>query len=215
MPEITLLAEVGRTTGSAESRRLRHGGRIPAIVYGHGMEPLSISIGARDLRTALSAHGVNQVLSLQVDGATHLVLARQLQRHPVRRTVSHVDFQVVRTDEVVTAEVPLVIVGTAALVEQERGVLEHTLTSLTIRTTPTQIPEEITVDVTDLEVGGAIRVGDLKLPAGIRTEVDPEEVVVVATAARAEVAAEEAPAEAEAAEPGEAEASGGRAAEES
>src|SRR5579862_8489719 len=106
MPEVTLSAELGRTTGSKASRRLRHSGRVPAVVYGHGMAPLSISVGARDLRGALSVHGINQVLTLELDGATHLVLARQLQRHPVRRTVAHVDFQVVRRDEIVSAEVP-------------------------------------------------------------------------------------------------------------
>jgi large subunit ribosomal protein L25 len=190
MAEITLVAELGRTTGSSESRRMRHSGRVPAVIYGHGMDPLSVSVGARDLRTALSTHGVNQVLTLKLESATHLVLARQLQRHPVRRTVAHVDFQVVRADEIVSAEVPLVIVGTTVLVDREGGVLEHTLTSLTVHSTPQQIPEEISVDVSELEVGGSIRVRDLKLPEGVTTDVDPDEAVVVAAAARAEVAAE-------------------------
>jgi large subunit ribosomal protein L25 len=190
MAEISLVAELGRTTGSRESRRLRHTGRVPAVVYGHGMAPLSVSVVARDLRAALMAHGLNQVLTLKVEGSTHLVLARQLQRHPVRRTVSHVDFQVVRQDEIVHAEVPLVIAGTATQVEQERGVIEQTLTSLSIRSTPGQIPEEIAVDITALEVGGMIRVRDLQLPEGVTTEVDPEDVVVVAAAAQVEVAPE-------------------------
>jgi large subunit ribosomal protein L25 len=197
MAEITLVAELGRTTGSSESRRMRHSGRVPAVIYGHGMDPLSVSVGARDLRTALSTHGVNQVLTLKLDSATHLVLARQLQRHPVRRTVAHVDFQVVRADEIVSAEVPLVIVGTTVLVDREGGVLEHTLTSLTVHSTPQQIPEEISVDVSELEVGGSIRVRDLKLPEGVTTDVDPDEAVVVAAAARAEVAVEAAEAGAE------------------
>jgi large subunit ribosomal protein L25 len=197
MAEITLVAELGRTTGSGESRRLRHSGRVPAVVYGHGMDPLSVSVGARDLRTALSTHGVNQVLTLKLESATHLVLARQLQRHPVRRTVAHVDFQVVRADEIVSAEVPLVIVGTTVLVDREGGVLEHTLTSLTVHSTPQQIPQEILVDVSELEVGGSIRVRDLRLPDGVTTDVDPDEAVVVAAAARAEVEPEAAEAGAE------------------
>ncbi len=150
MAEVKLVAEVGRPIGSSSSRRLRHTGRVPAVVYGHGMKPLPISVGARDLRSALSVHGLNQVLTLDVDGSTHLVLARQLQRHPVRHTVAHVDFQVVRRDEVVSAEVPLVLVGTATQVERERGLLEHTLTSLSVRSTPEQIPQEIRVDVSAL-----------------------------------------------------------------
>ncbi|HTW05889.1 MAG TPA: 50S ribosomal protein L25 [Acidimicrobiales bacterium] len=220
MAEINLSAEVGRKTGSSESRRLRRDGRIPAVVYGHGMEPLSVSVVARDLRTALSAHGLNQVLTLEVDGKSHLVLARQLQRHPVRHTVAHVDFQVVRSDEIVSAEVPLVVVGTATEVEMERGIIEHPITTLTVRSTPGHIPQQIEVDVTRLAVGGAIRVRDLRLPAGVTTEIDPDEAVVVAAAGRAEVeqepeaASEGAGAEEGATEAGAGTGSGGRASEE-
>jgi large subunit ribosomal protein L25 len=193
MAEVKLVAEPGRTIGSSSSRRLRHAGRVPAVVYGHGMQPLSVSVVGRDLRTALSVHGLNQVLTLDVDGSTHLVLARQLQRHPVRHTVSHVDFQVVRRDEIVSAEVPVILVGTATLVERERGLLEHTLTSLSVRSTPEQIPQEIEVDVSELEIGGALRVRDLALPRGVTTDVDPEEPVVIASASTvaATLAAEE------------------------
>jgi large subunit ribosomal protein L25 len=194
MAEVKLVAELGRTTGSSASRRLRHDGRVPAVLYGHGMDPLSVSVVARDLRTALTVHGLNQVLTLDVGGSDHLVLARQLQRHPLRHTVAHVDFQVVRRDEVVTAEVPVVLVGTAVSVERERGVLEHSLSSLSIRSTPEQIPQEITVDVSDLEVGGFVRVRDLVLPPGVTTDIDPDEPVVIAAASTvaAQVAAEEA-----------------------
>ena len=210
MAEVKVVAEPGRTTGSSASRRLRHEGRVPAVVYGHGMKPLAVSVVGRDLRHALSVHGLNQVLTLDVDGATHLVLARQLQRHPVRHTLSHVDFQVVRRDEIVTAEVALVLVGTATQVERERGLLEQTLTSLSIRSTPEQIPQEITVDVSDLEIGGALRVRDLVLPPGVTTDVDPEEPVVIAAASTvaAVLAAEEEAAEAAGAEEAAAEAEG-------
>lgn len=194
MAEVKLVAELGRTTGSSASRRLRHDGRVPAVLYGHGMDPLSVSVVARDLRTALTVHGLNQVLTLDVGGSDHLVLARQLQRHPLRHTLAHVDFQVVRRDEVVTAEVPVVLVGTAVSVERERGVLEHSLSSLSIRSTPERIPQEITVDVSDLEVGEFVRVRDLVLPPGVTTDIDPDEPVVIAAASTvaAQVAAEEA-----------------------
>jgi large subunit ribosomal protein L25 len=168
------------------------------------MDPLSLSVVARDLRTALSVHGLNQVVTLEVDGTDHLVLARQLQRHPVRHTVSHVDFQVVRRDEIVSAEVPVVLIGTALKVERERGVLEHVITSLGVRSTPDNIPQEITIDVTDLEVGGSVRVRDLKLPTGVSTDLDPDEMVVIAAASTTEAqvaAAEEPVAEVAATEP--------------
>lgn len=181
MAEITLVAEPGRATGSAASRRLRTAGRVPAVVYGHGVDPASVSVDGRELRIALSgSSGVNQLLSLDVAGTRHLALARVLQRHPVRGTVTHVDFQVVSRDEVVSAEVPVTIVGEARAVEQERGVIEHVLASLTIKAKPGSIPEVIEVDVTDLRIGDTIRVAQLPLPAGVTTDVDPEEAVVVA-----------------------------------
>lgn len=201
MAEITLVAEPGRATGSAASRRLRTAGRVPAVVYGHGADPASVSVDGRELRIALSgSSGVNQLLSLDVAGTRHLALARVLQRHPVRGTVTHVDFQVVSRDEVVSAEVPVTIVGEARAVEQERGVVEHVLASLTIKAKPGSIPEVVEVDVTDLRIGDTIRVAQLPLPAGVITDVDPEEAVVVAagSSVTTEVVEEEA-AEAEAA----------------
>ncbi len=198
MPEITVAAEPGRSTGSAASRRLRAAGRIPAVVYGHSVEATPVSVDRRDLRAALSgASGVNQLLSLDVAGTHHLALARVLQRDPVRGTVTHVDFQVVSRDEVVSAEVPVVLVGEARAVEQEKGMLEHPLTSLTIRARPGSIPTAIEVDVSGLAIGDAVRVGQLRLPSGVTTDIDPEEPVVVA--AGLSVAAEEAGAEAAAA----------------
>lgn len=192
MAETTLVAELGRAAGSAVSRRLRRTGRVPAVVYGHGMEPLSVSVGARDLRAVL-VHGSNQVLTLDVGGDKHMVLARQLQRHPVRHTLSHVDFQVVRSDEVVAAEVPIVLKGTATEVEMAHGVLEHVLSTLTVHTTPDRIPAEIQADVSSLQIGDALRVRDLELPEGVTTDLDPDEAVVAAVVTRAaEVAVAEA-----------------------
>src|SRR2546423_13625523 len=111
MPEIVLAAEAGRPVGSRPSGRLRHSGRIPGIVYGHGVDPLPVAVDGRDLRHALSTEaGLNALLNLQVDGTTHLTMAREIQRDPVRGTVTHVDFQIVRRDEVMAADVPVTLV---------------------------------------------------------------------------------------------------------
>ena len=202
MAEITLVAEPGRATGSAESRRLRAAGRVPAVVYGHGADARSVSVDGRELRHALSGEaGLNQLLSLHIGSETHLALARALQRHPVRHTVLHVDFQIVRRDEVISSEVPLVLTGEAKAVEQERGIVEQQLNFLTVKATPDKIPGHIEVDISGLTIGDGIRVGDLKLPAGVTTEVGAEEIVANATVSR--VAVEE-----EAAEAAEAEAEG-------
>jgi large subunit ribosomal protein L25 len=194
MAEITLVAEAGRPTGSRASNRLRRAGRIPGVIYGHGIEPVPISVAGRDLRAALTTEsGMNALLSVRVNGQDHLTLAREVQRHPVRNTVVHVDFQIVRRDEVVSADVPLVLAGEAHEVDAGGGVVEQPLTSLTIRATPAAIPAGIEVDITALSMGDTIRVGDLTLPDGVATEVDADEPVVIA---RAGVALEEgAPAE--------------------
>lgn len=201
MAEYTLVAESGRTTGSSASRRLRAGGRIPAVVYGHGLEAKSVSVDARELRHALSGEsGLNQLLSLKIGSDTHLAVARSLQRHPVRHTVVHVDFQVVRRDEIISADVPIVVVGEAKAVEQEKGIIEQQLTTLAVHATPDKIPGNIEVDIRALTVGEGIRVGDLTLPSGVTTDVPTDDVVVLATVSRAAIEIEEAEAaEAEAA----------------
>ncbi len=186
MAELTLVAEPGRAIGSAPSRRLRATGRVPGVVYGHGADPVAVSVDGRDLRIALSGGtGVNQLLSLEVAGERHLALARVLQRDPVRNSVVHVDFQVVSRDEIVSAEVPIVVVGEAKAVEQERGVIEHVLSSLTVRARPGSIPDAVHVDVSGLVIGDTVRVGGLPLPPGVTTDVDPEEAVVVAAGSSA------------------------------
>lgn len=179
MPEITVEALPGRVTGSAESNRLRAQGRIPAVLYGHGTDPVPVSVDARELRAALSTDaGLNQLLNVRVGSASHLALARELQRHPVRNTLSHVDFLIVRRDEVVTADVPLILVGEAKEVERQGGLVEQPVTSITVRATPDRIPHAIEIDITELTVGESVRVSDLRLPEGVVTEVDPEEAVV-------------------------------------
>jgi large subunit ribosomal protein L25 len=114
-------------------------------------------------------------------------MARSLQRHPVRHTVVHVDFQIVRRDEVISAEVPILLVGEARLVEQEKGLVEHLLTSLTVNATPGRIPPQLEVDISELTVGQGVRVADLDLPEGVTTDTPPDELVVLASLSRAAI----------------------------
>ena len=200
MEEVVLTAEAGRSTGSATARRLRGAGKIPAVLYGHGIEPQALAVEGRALRLALNQEaGLNALISLDVAGDRHLAMARQLQRDPVRGTVAHVDFVIVRRDEVVTVEVPVHLEGEASLVHREDGLVEQQLFTLTVNATPSSIPASIEVDISGLGIGDVIRVGDLVLPSGVTTDVDPEEPVVAGQASRvsAEVEAEEAEAEAE------------------
>jgi large subunit ribosomal protein L25 len=180
MPEIRIAAEKGRPTGSAAARRLRLEGKIPGVVYGHGTDPMPIAVEGRALRHALTTEaGLNALLELEYDGDSQLTLAREIQRHPVRHTVTHVDFVIVRRDEVISADVNITLTGEAVEVHREDGVVSHELFSLTVQSTPARIPNVIEVDVSALKVGDTIRVGDLKLPEGVTTEVDPEAPIVV------------------------------------
>ena len=194
MAEITVVAEAPRPTGSRAARRLRAQGRIPGVVYGHGRDPLPISVDGRSLRAALTTGaGLNALLALEFGGETHLTLAREIQRDPVRSTVTHVDFLIVRRDEVVSADVPVNLVGEARQVEQADGLVEHILTSLTVHATPANIPSHVEVDISGMTIGDTIRVADIALPSGVSTDVDPEEAVVIAArsaAGEAEEAAE-------------------------
>lgn len=197
MNEVSLVADVGRRGGSAESRRLRAAGKVPAVLYGHGVEPVSVAVGGRELRAALTSEsGLNALISLDVGGQRHLAMARQLQRHPVRRSIDHVDFVIVRRDEVVSAEVNVHVTGEAVEVERADGLVEQQLFSLLVRATPGDIPNSIEVDISGLAIGDVIRVGDLNLPLGVSTEVDADEPVVAGQASRVAVEAEEAEAEA-------------------
>ncbi|MEY2475338.1 MAG: large subunit ribosomal protein [Actinomycetota bacterium] len=210
MPEIRIAAEKGRPIGSAAARRLRLEGKIPGVVYGHGTDPTPIAVDGRSLRGALTTEaGLNALLELEFDGDSQLTLAREIQRHPVRHTVTHVDFVIVRRDEIISADVNITLVGEALEVHREDGVVAHELFSLTVQSTPTRIPNSIEVDVSELKVGDTIRVGDLKLPEGVTTEVDPEAPVVVGQPPQVSEADLVTEADVEAAEAAEAEAAEG------
>ncbi len=178
---------------------------------------MPVTVEARDLRIALSgAAGVNALLSLRTGDETYLTLAREMQRHPVRGTVTHVDFQIVRRDQVISAEVPITLVGEAVEVAHGDGLVDQQLFTLTVQALPGAIPPALEIDISDLTIGGAVRVSELTLPEGVATETDPEAVVVAGQAPRVEaLAAEgeegegEAPAEGAEAAPSEDEGAGG------
>jgi len=200
MASTALLANTGRPTGSAAARRLRRAEIIPGVLYGHGMTPLVVAVGRRDLRVALSGPaGVNTVLDLTVDGTVYPAIVKDLQRHPVRRTVSHVDFLQVNLDEEITVSVPLRLEGEATAVMQGGGLVDPAVDSIEVVTTPRTIPAEFVVDISDMEMDSVIRLEDLPMPAGVRATGEPESPIVTVLTMRAEIAEIEA-ADAEAAE---------------
>jgi len=179
MPEIVLQAEAGRPLGSSAARRLRKEGKIPAVVYGHGTEPVAVAVVGRELRAALSGDaGMNALLSLHADGKSYLTIARELQRHPVRGTVTHVDFQIVRRDEIIGADVQVVLVGEAVEVHHGDGLVDQQLFVLPVHAKPADIPTSVEVDISGLTIGSIIRVGDLGLPNGVAVDLDDDVAVV-------------------------------------
>jgi large subunit ribosomal protein L25 len=212
MAEVVLAAEVGRPLGSRAVRRLRREGKIPGVIYGHGTDPVPVAVVARELRVALNSEaGANQLLSLDTGSNTFLTIARDMQRHPVAQTVTHVDFIIVRRDEVIAADVPITLVGEATEVHHGDGLVEQQMFTLPINALPTAIPTAIEADVSALTIGGQVRVSDLALPAGVTTEIDPETAVVIGQPPR--VVVEEEPGEGEAAEGAEGEAAAEASAE--
>lgn len=189
MAEVTLEVSTGRQLGSRPANRLRAQGIIPGVVYGLGTDPVPVEVRWVDLRTALSTDaGLNALLDLQIDGATKLAIVKEIQRHPVRHTVHHVDFSLIDRETELNIEVPLLVEGEALDVTREGGIVDQTMFSLLVWARPEHIPNDLPVDISGLAMGEAIRVGDVVLPDGVRTDVDPEDPVVITALPRAAVA---------------------------
>ena len=196
MSEIVLSADTTRTTGTRPSRRLRREQRVPAVVYGLSQDAVSIDVAWVDLREALTTDaGVNAVIHLKIGGEKQMSIVKDIQRHPVRRDVTHVDFLRIDPDQDVNVDVPLVMIGEAKAVTDADGMVDQNLFSLTINAAPDSIPNELEVDISALTIGDSLRVVDILLPVGVTTDVDPDETVAVGMITRSTLeamAAEEA-----------------------
>lgn len=192
MSETVLTAEVGRRAGSSDARRLRAEGKIPAVVYGHGMDPISVSVDRRELRQALSgASGMNTILDVTVDGTVYPSLIKDIQRHPVKRSVQHIDFIQVDLNEEIVVSIPIHLEGEAKDVSANNGLVDLTMQELQVRTTPRNIPDGVTIDVTEMTMDSVIRVEDLPLPSGVTAEAEPDAPVVTVLTMRTPVLDEE------------------------
>jgi large subunit ribosomal protein L25 len=210
MADATLTAEPRTGKGSRPAGRTRREGLVPAVVYGLGTDTISVSVNARELQHILSGgSGTNTLITLQLSEGSQLALARQIQRHPVKGTLLHVDFVRVRADQAIAADVPIHLEGEAEGAKRG-GLLEQMMFSLTIEALPRDIPQAITHDVTAMELGDQIYVRDLVIPGNVTVTTDPDDMVVQISAPR--VAEEEAPAEGAEGAEGEAAGEGGGAA---
>jgi large subunit ribosomal protein L25 len=186
--ELVLTADPTRPKGTRPSRRLRREGRIPAVVYGMGSEPTPISVPWRDLRQCLKTEaGINAVITLDIDGTRMMSLVKEIQRHPVRRDVIHVDFMRVDPKKPVIIEVPVVVTGEAKKVANMQGIVDQQMFKIQISALPDAIPNEILVDVSDLDIGDVITVADLPLEAGSTAISEPGATVVQGGATRSTI----------------------------
>jgi large subunit ribosomal protein L25 len=194
MPEYKLAAEKRSGAGKGPARRLRAAGRVPAVLYGHGTKPQPLSVDARQFGQALRTDaGVNVLIQLEVERDQHLALAKEIQRHPVKGYLIHVDFIQVRRGEKVHVQVPVHLIGEAPGV-REGGIADQDLYQLNVEAEVTAVPEAVEADVSGLGIGDVLRVADLKAPEGAVILDDPESAVVsvVAPTVEAEPEAEEA-----------------------
>jgi large subunit ribosomal protein L25 len=177
MAETKLKAELRSETGKGPAHRLRAAGRVPAVLYGHGMEPLSISVSGQDLLHLFHKAGVNALVDLQVDGDEHLAIARDVQRDHLHGRYIHLDFLAIRRDEKIRVSVQVVEVGESVGIEAG-GVVEHHLREIELECLPADVPERIEVDITRMRIGDMVHVGEIPPPEGATFLTDPETPVL-------------------------------------
>jgi ribosomal protein L25, Ctc-form len=208
MAELVLEVSRREDTGKSFAKRLRRGGKVPAVVYGGHREPVPIVVDQKTVSELVikSEHGVRSVFLLKMAGSDQQrhAMIKELQIDPISRTMTHIDFVRVVMDEKVKVTIPVHLVGTAIGVKTGGGVVDFQVREVHVECLPGSIPDTIDVDITPLELHGVIRISELKMQEGVKIFDDPDRVVVGITHARAEISVEvaaevveEAPAEPE------------------
>lgn len=186
MATASLSATVRSTAGKGAARKMRTAGSVPAIIYGHGRGPQSLEINTYALERLLEKVSYRTtVIELDVAGTSAKTLIREIQRHPYRRHILHVDFQELVAGEKVTVRVPLKFVGTAEGVRIGGGILDQVMHELQISVDPSEIPNHIDVDVSALHIGHSIHVKEITIPAGVEVLDDEDATVCVCSIPKA------------------------------
>ena len=186
MASANLSATARDNGGKGVARKLRGEGRVPAVVYGHGRDPQALSINTRELEKLLDhISAESTVIDLDIDGKAARTLIREIQRHPFKRQILHVDFQELVAGEKISVSIPIVLMGVPDGVRMDGGILDQTMRELEIEVDPSNIPNHVEVDVTRLTIGSSIHVSDLTLPEGVEVLDDMEASVCVVSAPRA------------------------------
>jgi large subunit ribosomal protein L25 len=188
MATASLTATARTTSGKGAARVLRREGRVPAVVYGHARDVQSLSIPTRDLERLLDTIAAGStVVELNIDGKPSRTLIREIQRHPFRKQILHVDFQELVAGEKITVSIPLVLSGVSEGVRLEGGILEQIMREIEVEVDPSNIPNHIDVDISHLKVGHSIHVSEITIPAGVTVLDDPEAAIALVQVSRASV----------------------------
>ena len=191
--ETNLKAKVRENSGSAQSRRSRGEGNIPAVVYGLGMDPVSVEIDAREFTNALKTEaGSNVIFNLEIGKEKYTALAREIQKHVYRNEFLHVDFVQVDLSQTVDADVQVNFTGIPMGVKEEGGVIQTVNSTITITALPTNIPTSLDLDISELNVGDNLAATDVDLPEGVELANDEDDsILITITIPRAAVEEEE------------------------
>jgi len=186
---IAQLSGVARSsTGKGAARAVRRDGRVPAVIYGHSRAPQSLAINTRELEKLLEhISAENTVIDLSVDGRSSRTLIREIQRHPYKRQILHVDFQELVAGEKVIVRLPIILMGVPEGVRMDGGVLDQTLRELEVEVDPANIPNHVEVDVSALIIGSSLHVSDIVLPEGVEIVGESDASVCVVAAPRAAI----------------------------
>ncbi|MFE0358612.1 50S ribosomal protein L25/general stress protein Ctc [Streptomyces nigra] len=186
MSEVKIAAETRTEFGKGAARRIRRDNKVPGVLYGHGSDPLHLTLPGHELLLALRTPNV--LIALDIDGKTNeLAIPKAVQRDPLKGFLEHVDLQLVKRGETVTVEIPVHAEGELA---PGGNLLEHVLNALPVEAEATHIPESVTVSVEGLAAGASILAKDIELPKGTKLAVEDDTVVLQVLAAQAEEAAE-------------------------
>ena len=196
MERIELKAQIRKETGKKHNKQLRKDGFIPGVVYKEGKETVNLKLNERDLVTALyTKAGENILINLKVEdgpkGKGRVVIIKEVQHHPIRDQILHVDFQEISLTEKLTTDIPIAVKGEAEGVVKDEGVLEHVIWEVKVECLPTDIPEKIEVDVTNMKIGDSVLVKDLQTPPGVRILDDAGQTVIAVESPHVEKPPEE------------------------
>lgn len=181
MKEVTLTASARSSVGKGAARQSRFAGNIPGVVYGPEIDPFTVEINEKVFRSAIKeAHGTTALFNLEVNGKTNKVIIREIQRDPVTSSVMHIDFHIISMKKPIHISIPIKIKGTAKGVKTDGGILQTTLHEVEISCLPTDIPEFVEIDVSELSIGDSIHVKNLNIPKATILSEESRTVVVIA-----------------------------------